>query len=51
MPSKPVRSAVYGTAPGVAWLTDFEPVSTFALHVPSADAGSGPSSVVRQILQ
>jgi hypothetical protein len=49
VPSNPVRSAIYGTAPGDAWLMYSELVSTFALQAPSAYAGSGHSLAVRQI--
>jgi hypothetical protein len=42
VPPEPVRSVDDGSAPEVALLKDFEPVI--------ADAGSGPSSAVREIL-
>jgi hypothetical protein len=50
VPSEPVWSADYGSAPGVASLKDSEPVSTFALHEAFAAAGSGPSLAAQQIL-
>jgi hypothetical protein len=49
VPPEPVRSTVYGSASGVALLTDSEPVSTSALYAAFANAGSRPSSAVRQI--
>jgi hypothetical protein len=49
VPLELVRYALFGSALGVALLTDSTPVSTSVLHAAFANARSRPSSTIRQI--